>query len=276
MGRWLGKALLVALLLGSTALRAHDKTVRLSSLEWPPYAGADLPAQGASAAVAKAAFAAMGYRLEIDFLPWSRAILLARHAGSGYAGYFPEYYSASLAPEFVLSAPIGQSPLGFAEHRQAPKIWTTLADLQHTPIGTVHNYINTDEFDQRVAAGQLQVEVAEDDLSNLRKLSQKQIPLIVIDRHVMNYLLARTPELAGDAESLQFNARLLALRQLYICFRNDAQGQALAKIFNSGLAKIDVQAILSQHLSVRKAQDKNANKAPVPPKAHRARPAKSS
>lgn len=227
---------------------ADDKVVKLTSLEWPPYTGEKLPDQGASVAVAKAAFAAVGYKLEVNFFPWSRAVFLAKQSGSGYAGYFPEYYSDSLKADFVLSEPMGNGPLGFVERKDSPVSWNSLDDLGNFKIGTVQDYINTEEFDKRAADGRLKVEPVPDDTTNLRKVAGKRMPLAVIDKNVMNYLLDNTPEL-GDAKSvLQFNSKILEDKKLYICFRNDAEGKAMAKLFNEGLAKIDVNAIMAKYL----------------------------
>src|SRR3990167_6079785 len=79
---------------------AAAEIIRLASLEWPPYTGAQLPDGGESTATLKAAFAAAGYQLEVDFLPWERALALAKAPNSGYAGYFPEYFSDAISTSF--------------------------------------------------------------------------------------------------------------------------------------------------------------------------------
>jgi hypothetical protein len=46
-------------LLSASFAHADDPVIRLSSLEWPPYAGVAVDQQGASAAVVRAAAAAL-------------------------------------------------------------------------------------------------------------------------------------------------------------------------------------------------------------------------
>ncbi|WP_274053276.1 hypothetical protein [Thalassomonas haliotis] len=93
-------------------------TVYLASLSWPPYAREQLKQQGASVAVARAAFKAMGHELVVDFYPWSRAVKLAADPNAKYAGYFPEYrYATSL---FEFSDAMGQGPLGLMEKAVLP------------------------------------------------------------------------------------------------------------------------------------------------------------
>ncbi|MBI2379942.1 MAG: transporter substrate-binding domain-containing protein [Gammaproteobacteria bacterium] len=238
----------LALALGVSTAYAESKTVKLTSLEWPPYTGASMVEQGASVAVAKAAFEAMDYRLEVGFFPWSRAVFLAKQPGNEYAGYFPEYYAESLKTDFVFSEPMGTGPLGLVERKDAPVTWNSMDDLGKFKIGTVQDYINTAEFDQRAAEGKIKVEPVKDDVTNLRKLHAKRINAAVIDKHVLNFLLSNDASLTDAKEVLQFNAKTLEDKKLYICFRNDAKGQELAKIFNEGLKKIDVEAIMAKHL----------------------------
>ena len=115
----------------------EGRDVYVTSLEWPPYVGETLPEQGAMAVVAREAFAAMGYTLHIEFFPWMRAIYYAKREGK-YAGYFPEYYAKAIEEQFLFSATIGASPLGFLERKDDPIAWQTLDDLKAITIGAVN------------------------------------------------------------------------------------------------------------------------------------------
>jgi polar amino acid transport system substrate-binding protein len=234
--------------LAAWSCNADDRLVRLVSLDWQPYAGATLPEQGAAAAVVKAAFAAAGQSVDVDFYPWARAVHLAESANE-YDGIFPVYYSAARARWLNCSSAIGRSPLGFAERRAAPVAWSKLADLEAYKIGIVRDYVNTEAFDGRVAAGRIRVDVVGSDTQNLQKLAHGRIDLAVIDRNVMEQLLKRpalqsAPELAG----LQFNRRVLENQDIFICFKRNAAGDRLAAAFAAGMRKIDAEAISARYL----------------------------
>ena len=224
-----------------------QRVIRLSSLEWPPYTSAALPQQGASIAVARAAAEAMGYRLEVVILPWARAQALANDPNSGVTGMLPEYHSPEIAERYLLSKPIGRSPLGFVERRAAPVHWQHLDELAGRWIGIVTGYVNTEEFDARVADGRLQVEAVNDDAANLRKLGAGRLELAVIDRNVMNYLLTRQSDLVPLAVQLQFNARSLGDKELHIVFQRSAAGEAAREVIDAGLQKIDAEAIAAPY-----------------------------
>ncbi len=222
---------------------AAEPVIRLTTLEWPPYASSQLEQQGASVAVVRAAAAAMGYTVEVHFYPWNRAIALVQSPDSGFVGYLPEYSSEDVGARFRLSAPIGRSPLGFVEPTANPVRWTTLADLQGLTIGVVSGYVNTEAFDARVRLGQLNVDPVVDDAINIRKVAAGRIPLAVIDRHVLDHLLEHDPTLRAARGRVRFNARPLEDKTLHVAFQGSAQGEAAAHVIDAGLERIDAEAI---------------------------------
>lgn len=63
-------ALLVTLPLPLTA-----REVRMCTVEWAPYYGAELPRNGMLTALTDAAFRAGGHTTALEFMPWARAML---------------------------------------------------------------------------------------------------------------------------------------------------------------------------------------------------------
>lgn len=242
--RVLSTIVTLAVLLLPSFLKAD--TIKLTSLEWPPYTSAAMKEQGASVAVAKAAFKAMGHDLVVEFYPWKRAVHLAKEGK--FDGYFPEYYSESLKQDFVLSEPMGSGPLGFAELKSKPVTWSSLNDLKKYTVGVVSGYVNTTDFDKMVADKSIKASEASDDVKNLLKLSSGRTDLAVVDQNVMSYLLASDPKLKKQAGKLQFNSTLLEDKQLYVCFKKGPRGEKLAGILNEGLKKIDVKGIMKNYL----------------------------
>ena len=242
-------AVLLILILPCGALAEDDSVVRLTSLQWPPYSGKDLPGGGASVQVARAAFEAMGYTLKVDFFPWSRTVTLARENSSRYAGYFPEYYADSVAEAFHFSDAMGSGPLGFAERVDQPVDWRSHDDLANYPIGIVQDYINEAEFDKRVADGRIRAQAVTSDATNLVKLVRGRIDMAVVDKNVMDYLIRTDERLQNSAGKLQFNKRMLENKMLYVCFKKNPMGEKLLAVFNEGLKKIDVDSIMKNAMA---------------------------
>lgn len=243
--------LTLVLLLASGQAAAQDAPVviRLASLEWPPYTSARVEGEGASAAVVRAALATQGARLEIEFMPWTRAVAVGQDSGSGFHGYFPEYQSAEVERTFRLSRPIGSGPLGFVERRSSPVRWRSLDDLRDVPIGVVRGYVNTAEFDARIARRELIAVPAGDDLANIRKVMRGRLELAVIDRHVLAWLAGNEPSIADARRVVQFNARTLEDKVLYVALQRSAQGERARKLIDAGLKRIDIAAIVAPYLS---------------------------
>ena len=224
-----------------------DKTIVLTSLEWPPYTGSELPGEGMSSEVVRAAFEAVGYTVEIRFYPWKRTVEHGRY-DFDVDGYFPEYVSAEREEYFLFSDVIGTSPLGFVEKKSKPVHWETLRDLFEIPIGTVQGYVNTEEFDLMAKQGTLMVDPSVSDLFNLRKVLAGRLALAVVDVNVFRYLIRSDEHLRRDRDKLQINARLLGVNTLHVCFRKDRTGETYLRDFNEGLRRISVPEVERRYL----------------------------
>ncbi|MCK7595190.1 substrate-binding periplasmic protein [Pseudomarimonas salicorniae] len=226
--------LLTALLCCAAGPLAQDKTIRLASLDWPPYTGKDLHEGGTATATVRKAVEREGYRLEVSFLPWEEAVEATREGR--FDGYFPEYYSKEVLKDFDLSRPIGTGPLGLVEHVSAPIEWSTVENLSVHTIGVVSGYVNTAKFDQLVAAGTIKTEASATDLENILKVAQKKVPAAVVDSLVLDYLVRTAPELRGKGDQLKMNSKLLEDKKLHVVFARTPSGTEARRVINTGLA----------------------------------------
>jgi polar amino acid transport system substrate-binding protein len=228
---------------------ADAEPLVLSTLDWPPYTSEALPRGGATTAVVDAALEAIGYDSDVRFLPWKRAIAMAKDDEKVVA-YFPGYHCRHV-DGFTASEPIGNGPLGFAEHVDARVSWESIDEIgeRKLAVGTVLGYANTDEFDEKAGTGWIRAIPAPDDLTNLRKLLRQRIDLAVIDKFVLSYLLATEPSLKADADQLAFNDKPLEEKTLHLCFNDDEKGRALRDRFNEGLAQVDIEDIVDRYFA---------------------------
>ncbi|WP_100641735.1 substrate-binding periplasmic protein [Alteromonas facilis] len=222
------------------------ETVYVTSLVWPPYSDSQMKELGASIAVAKAAFSAMGHELVVEFYPWSRAVNLAEKEDSKYIGYLPEYFFES--DKFVFSNPMGKGPLGLVESVSSPISWSSYDDLNAYTIGVVQDYVNTEELDAKIASGEINAQTVTSDDKNLLKVAAGRINAAVIDANVFRYMVENDKALAKVADKLQMNPKLLVEKDLHIAFKNSAEGKRWQAIFNEGLEKIDVDAVMADYL----------------------------
>jgi len=223
------------------------RTVVLTSLEWPPYTGAALPGGGASGEVVRAAFASMGYAVEVRYFPWKRAVELALHDPE-VDGVFPEYASSLRRAHFLYSDVMGSSRVGFVEYASRDVVWTRLEDLVGLRIGTVTGYVNTESFDRMAAEGKLEVDPSVGDLLNLRKVLAGRVDLAVADVNVFRYLCLTDEALGRQANRLKINRRLLGINSLHVCFKMGMRGRELLRVFNEGLRRISAEGVQARYM----------------------------
>ena len=176
------------------------------------------------------------------------SLLSPQTEAATFIGYFPEYMSAEVVRNCILSMPIGTSPLGFAEQADMPIRWQRLDELSRYTIGVVDGYINSRELDQRVREHKQPVDTADNDVQNLVKLAAGRVSLAVIDRRVFEYLKRDDPQIRKIASQLRFNSHLLEEKPLFVCFRRDRASEQARRALNDGLKTIDIAAIMATAL----------------------------
>jgi len=238
----------IVFLLSIQCFYSQEKTVSLTTLEWPPFTGKSLLAKGMTTYIIQKAFEVEGYNLEVNFYPWPRTIDTAIKTDS-ILGYFPEYYSKEIEKIFYFSDPIGESILGFAESKYKPIEWNTLEDLKKYKIGTVIGYVNSPEFDKLVSNKELQIESVTNDLLNIKKVGAQRIALAVIDKYVLDYYLQNDISLSSLKNNIQFNSKTLEIKKLYVCFKKNEMGKNYLDIFNRGLKKLDIKKIENEYIN---------------------------
>ncbi|EKE74887.1 substrate-binding periplasmic protein [Gallaecimonas xiamenensis] len=224
---------ILALLLLLPSLSWAD-VLKITSLEWPPYAGAQLPGQGTMISRVRDALATQGHQLEVHFLPWQRALLLVNQ-DADYLAYGPEYQDVERDKGYYTSDSIASGPLGIAYRREKPLFWRSPSDLYPFRIGIVRDYVNTQSFDDAVAAGLQKVDLADSDRQNLLKLAYGRVDAVVVDGQVMAYWLAHDDKLKPFAEDLVMAPRLLEDKRLFLNFRRSPEGKRWRDILNQGL-----------------------------------------
>lgn len=219
--------------------------IRLTTLEWPPYTSEHLPDGGLSTSLLRKAIENAGFRLEVRFRPWRRALAEAER-DSDVHGYFPEYYSLAITEQFEFSIPIGHSPVGFAHRRDAMFDWNSIADLVSYRFGVVDGYVNSGPFDRAWEVGELAVETTVSDSMNLRRLVAGRIDAAVIDPLVMSYIIAT--ENPQWRRPLRFHPRPLNHHRLYVAFRQGALPDDMVQAINHAIADLDIETAMARYL----------------------------
>jgi polar amino acid transport system substrate-binding protein len=223
-------AVLMTLAVMASPVQARD--ISMLTVEWAPHYGSDLPEQGLTTAIVKAAFNAVGHRSEVDFIPWARAL---KEVEEGKADVvMGAYHSKERERIYHFSDPIYFLELGLiARPGLGVSRYETLRDLTPYKIGVSRGFANSEEFD---AATYLDKHVATFPNLNIRKLFRGRIDMAVMNFDLFRYEARKEGFCISDVE---FMEPPLETHGLYLmASRNIPDGAQLMQDFNRGLETI--------------------------------------
>lgn len=236
------KFLLTFFLLSASQSAIAAEKWKITSLEWPPYTGKNLPEGGAAIAVLRSALKTQDIELIVEFYPWSRAKETAKNIT--YAGFYPAW-PEEVTRGFIPSITLFYSPVGFVERKKHPLVWNTLTDLNGKSIGIVQDYGNTIEFNELVKNGKIKSEISTDDLTNIRKVAANRMDAALIDLNNLEYLLKYySDELPNE---VQANKKILANKKLLFAVNSKYPQKNTALKIKQGMSKIDADKIINDY-----------------------------
>ncbi len=232
--QWAGMAVL---LLSSTGWAAEAPlTVRFSNQEYAPYMGEKLPFGGILSRVVSEVFRRGKVTVKYGWYPNNRTIQMARNGDvDGSLGWTPNedrlrdlLFSEEVLPfRMVLFQRLGEN-----------YNWKTLDDLAPYRFGITAGNFYSDTFTRLQESGTLKVDVATDDVSNLRKLAAGRIDLFPMEGEAgqLTTRLHLPPSMA---------ARIVPQPREYwstplcvVIWRKHPQGAELIRRFNRELKKM--------------------------------------
>lgn len=231
----------MALVLGCSQAAWAEK-VELATLDWPPYSGA-IAEQGFLSVVLRQALAYSGHTLQVQVYPWNRAVKTAMGGSNTVLGFYSASRLECSAAKGTTSDPIGYFQFGLAQAKGRPQ-WQTTQDLEGKRVGVVEGYDNGPELTTLMESKRVLADVAINDLANLRKVLAQRVDYASVDLLVFNYL-QREHELHGlELAKQPVTGRL----PLYVCFNASPRAQAMLQTLNTGLKKVDVQAVAQNYV----------------------------
>lgn len=141
--------------------------------------------------------------------------------------------------DFYQSDPmVNLSTVFFFLKGTAIKDWNDLSDLKPYRIGATLEYTYTPEFWKFAKSGELQIDVANSDLSNLKKLIRKRIDLFPMEL-VAGYELLRSEFQPSMIHMIDVLPKPLETNSGVLLFsRQHPDSEKWITIFNRGLKKI--------------------------------------
>lgn len=226
------------LLLSAIQSAAAGEVIRITSGEYPPWTPEKLKHEGFTNHVIAEAFGLKGYEVEFTFYPWKRVYEAARDGKTYHATSF-WYPSDERRKEFHYSDALQEDKTVFF-HMKATRFpdWATLDDLKDKRIGATREYTYTQEFWDAQKGGRLNIETANSDELNFRKLFKGRIDASPT-ADLVGQSLVREKFSPEEAATVAFHPKALMSTTGHLLFsRQSEDSEELLTIFNRGLAKL--------------------------------------
>ncbi|MDX1757089.1 MAG: hypothetical protein R3175_13590 [Marinobacter sp.] len=212
------------LLVISATLKAE--TWKITSLEWPPYSGQDLPGQGTAIAELRGVLAAEGIDLEVRFFPWERAKRAA--ARPEYVGYFPAW-PEEVRAGFIGSRPVQDSIVGVLYRIDQPVRWSSIMELFETHrVGLVQSYVYPDLITRAAQEYPDNVNLAPHEISLMRMLASGRMDVAITDPCVTLYIARR-----HGITNIQASSRPISIKPLVVAFHARTENLARIEFLNA-------------------------------------------
>lgn len=158
---------------------------KITSLDWQPYSGQELKANGNSIQKLRQILKEENIQLKVEFYPWKRAQKLAE-ANDEFVGYFPAW-PEEVQEGFVKSQAIDKSELGVLSNRDID--YKNLKHLfQNYEVGLINTYVYAPMIEKLASRYSENIDYSSTEKILLKKLSVDRIEVAITDPNVMLYL----------------------------------------------------------------------------------------
>jgi polar amino acid transport system substrate-binding protein len=212
-------------------------SVTLTSADYPPLVGLNLPFGGVLTRIVVESFRAANVDVHFVHVANNRAItgvMMDLYDGSYGWAHNTERDKKLLFSHYPLTA----NRMVFFQLRGRQFPWTTLADLHPYLIGATLGNHYSDEFSALQAARVLRVENSESDLSNMRKLLYGRIDLFPMEEEAGQLLVLGnfTPQ---ERSQIIFQDNAFSTVPVYLVIRRSLPNAAeLVQRFDRGFRKL--------------------------------------
>lgn len=231
-GRILAAALI--LLLAACPALARDRIV-LTSGEWPPYYSPELPYGGVANQVISESFALAGIKVSFLFVPWRRALEMARSGkAQGSAGWMP---MEDRERDFLFSEPLFESVRVFFHRKDSPFHWNKLDDVKDLCVAVTLGSAEEFPLDDVMARGEGRLDIAQDYASGMKKLLLRRVDVYACNLAVGLFVLDH--RVGPGASAITYNPRPIFTETNHLLLdRSMPDADMLMARFNEGLRKL--------------------------------------
>ena len=215
------------------ATNSNAETLRLTTLEWPPYYGVSVPENGFFVAIVREAYRRAGFETEVTFLPWKRALETTRRGH--YDGLIGAYWTPDRSKDFVFSNVVATNEEVFIKLKKTALASHDAADLNKYTVGALDGAAQSDAL---IGLGYNVTQISSYS-GLLALLEAKRVQMILAGRAFISYELSKTAagkDLLGRLTFMEPPFKTYKLHTVITRTRSDAD--PIVKAFNDALAEM--------------------------------------
>lgn len=225
---------------------ANDKVVTVSTGEWAPWAGENIPENGFVLHIVREIFDNAGYMVNYQFVPWQRAIVMLKRGEVDASAY---WYKDDKRNNFAYhSEPVTKEKQVFFFRKTNPvNEWDSYEDLKGFKIGLTRGNTYPDELMELIDDKVLSADVANEDLQSFKKLVHERIDVLPAPEVMGNEILNKefSPSIRA---TIDYSSKPLTITTGHILFsRKRPKAKEYLEVFNKGLKKIKADGIYDNY-----------------------------
>lgn len=226
-----------------------ENVIHLTTGEWSPYDGEDLPHYGCSPWLIEEAFALEGIAVEFGFFSWSRSYQMAKEGswdGTIDWADTPEHREA-----FYLSKEnITDQEFVFFHRSDYDFQWESLEDLSGKVVGITSGYVYDDVFKNIMQKGTVTFETASSDEANFHKLLARRISVFPMERRVGYTILQKKFSPDEQEKITNHPIPFQTFRPYLLLSKAVPQNEERMKKFNQGWRKLKESGRVDEILGI--------------------------
>lgn len=238
--------LLIAIsLILPTIASSENRTVTISSGEWPPFISENMKHHGLAARIISESFALKNITIKYGWFPWQRSYNNVRSGDWDASAIWA--VSEDRSKELLFSDPVIHNVHVIFFKKDTFKNWNSLKELSGIVIGATNGYFYGEEFQQAEASGLITVERTSIESNNFKKLEAGRIDAVIAEIDTGYYIMQNlfSPEqtksiVISPKQVASFTNHLVVSKKL-----EDAE--QLVSIFNEGLKALTESGKVDQY-----------------------------
>lgn len=232
---------------------ADNKTISISTGEWPPFISEKLKHHGVAARIITESFASRNINVKYGWFPWERAYNNVKNGSWDASAIWA--VTPERSKELLFSDPIVKNKhvLFFTAEKHVN--WKSFDDLSGLTIGATNGYFNGHEFEEAERNGLITVDRTSIESNNFKKLAANRLDAVIAEidtgYDIMHQILN-----AEQVEKIVVNQKAVSSFTNHLVISKKLENaEQLISTFNKGLKQLTESGKVEQyHMESRNGQ----------------------